>query len=409
MSDLEERLRDAIDASVADAEPKFDVMAAVRLRHRWRLLRATAASAVMVAAAVAAAVLLAAPRIGPGGSAPPAASKTAKPAVPVFPGGGRLLFADRHGLKWLYPDGKTVRIARGFSDAQVAAGRLVAWDKTGAYVMNLDGSRRHLVLPFRPGKRNGVIGVDGLSRDGSLLAYDVGTDPVVTGDTLWVADLATGRRVELGRFSSAMWRDNTTILATSADGNSLLLINAETGRRSVYLTPLNDRLLIRAYERAQPGAGRPAVMNAGGFSGSGSSAAFAVELGAAGPFVGRQPAEVVLLGAGRVLTYAPVTPQQFEFKWGPRGLFLIQTGAGDGPRSWKAYAGSIHSDRLAQPVPYGMDGATFSPAGNVMALRDGAQMTFLPTPRPACQATRECLDFPPKYLKVEGALLAWVP
>src|SRR6266700_3676740 len=325
MSDLEERLRDAIDASVADAEPKFDVMAAVRLRHRWRLLRATAASAVMVAAAVAAAVLLAAPRIGPGGSAPPAASKTAKPAVPVFPGGGRLLFADRHGLKWLYPDGKTVRIARGFSDAQVAAGRLVAWDKTGAYVMNLDGSRRHLVLPFRPGKRNGVIGVDGLSRDGSLLSYDVGTDPVVTGDTLWVADLATGRRVELGRFSSAMWRDNTTILATSADGNSLLLINAETGRRSVYLTPLNDRLLIRAY---------------------------------------------------------------------------------DGPRSWKAYAGSIHSDRLAQPVPYGMDGATFSPAGNVMALRDGAQMTFLPTPRPACQATRECLDFPPKYLKVEGALLA---
>src|SRR5262249_27806532 len=112
MSDLEERLRDAIDASLADAEPKFDVMAAVRLRHRWRLLlQATAASAVIVAAAVAAAVLLAAPRIGPGGSAPtPAASNTAKQAGPVFPGGGRLLFADRHGLKWLYPDGKTVRI-----------------------------------------------------------------------------------------------------------------------------------------------------------------------------------------------------------------------------------------------------------------------------------------------------------
>src|SRR5262249_54205102 len=187
-------------------------------------------------------------------------------------------------------------------------------------------------------------GVDELSPDGSRLAYYVGTDPVVTGDTLWVADLATGRRVALGRFSSAMWRDNTTILATSTDGSTLLLINAETGSRSVYLRPLSDPLLTRAYQRARPGAGPPAVMNAGGFSGSGSSAAFAVELGAAGPYVGRQPAEVVLLGAGRVVTYGPVTPQQFEFKWGPGGLFLIQTGAGDGPGSWKAYAGSIHSD-----------------------------------------------------------------
>jgi len=112
--------------------------------------------------------------------------------------------------------------------------------------MSLDGSRRRLVLPFSPGKQNGVIGVVGPSPDGSRLAYDVGTDPVVTGDTMWAADLATGRRVALGRFSSDMWRDNTTILATSADGSTLLLINAETGRRSVYLRPLSDRLLIRA-------------------------------------------------------------------------------------------------------------------------------------------------------------------
>ncbi len=409
MSDLEERLRDAIDASLADAEPKFDVMAAVRRRHRWRLMRATAASAVIVAAAVAAAVLLDGPRIGPGGSAPaPATSNTAKQMVPVFPGGGRLLFADKRGLKWLYPDGKTVRIARGFRGAEVAAGRLVAWDKTGAYVMNLDGSRRHLVLRFSPDKRNGVIGVDGLSPDGSLLAYDVGTDPVMTGDTLWVADLATGRRVELGRFSSAMWRDNTTMLATSVNSNTLLLINAQTGSRSVYLRPLSDPRLTRAYEHAQPGAGNPAIVNAGGFSGSGSSAAFAVEFGAAGPFVGRRPAEVVLLDGGRVVTYAPVTTQQFEFKWGPGGLFLIQTGAGDNPGSWKTYAGSIQSGQLAQAGPHGMDGATFSPAGNVMALQDGGEMTFLPTPRPACQATGECLEFQPKFLSGKGALLAWV-
>src|SRR5262249_10211346 len=123
----------------------------------------------------------------------------------------------------------------------------------------------------------------------------------------------------------------------------------------------------------------------------------------------RRPAEVVLLGAGRVRTYAPATPQQFEFKWGPSGLFLIQTGAGDGPGSWKTYAGSIASDRLTRPVPYGMDGATLSPPGNVVALRDGARLTFLATPRPACQDTGHCLDFQPKQLKVDGALLAWVP
>jgi hypothetical protein len=314
MSDLEQRLRDAIGASLADAGPRFDVLAAVRRRHRRRLLRATAGAVIVAGIVAAAAVLLGAPRIGPGGSTPATSSHSARPAAPAFPGGGRLLFADRHGLKWLYADGKTVRIARGFHSAAVAGGRLVAWNKTGAYVMSLDGSRRRLVLPFRPGTRNGVIGVGGLSPDGSLLAYDVGTDPVVTGDTLWAADLATGRTVELGRFSSDMWRDSTTLLATSADGSTLLLINAQMGRRSVYLRPLSDRLLIRAYERAQPGAGRPARMNAGGFSGSGSAAAVAVQLGAAGPYAGRRPAEVVLLGAGRVRTYAPATPQQFEFK-----------------------------------------------------------------------------------------------
>ena len=402
MTNLEERLRDAIDASLADAEPRFDVMAAVRLRHRRRLIRTAAASVAFVAAA-AVAVVLGAPGIEPGGSEP-----AAKQAVPVFPGGGRLLFADQHGLKWLYPDGKTVRISAGFHGAEVAAGKLVAWNNAGAYVMNLDGSRRHLVLSFRPGQPNSAIGVNGLSPDGSLLAYYVGRDPVVTGDKLWVVDLMTGRRVDLGRVSSAMWRDNSTILASSADGRALLLINTQTGSRSVYLTPLSDQRLIGAYQRAWPGAGRLAVMNAGGFSGSGSSAAFAVELAAAGPFVGRHPAEAVLLGTGRVVTYAPVTIQQFEFRWGPDGLFLIQTGAGDDPRSWKTYVGNIQSDRLARPVPHGMDGVTFSPGGNVIVLRDGAQMRFVPTPRPACERTGDCLDFQPIILKGEGALLAWV-
>jgi len=404
MSDLEERLRKAIDDSVADIEPDFDVMEAVRRRHRRRVRRFAAVCAASVAVILVAVVLLGAPRIGPGHPA----SRGTGLLAPSFPGGGRLLIADGQGLDWYYPDGRVVRIARGFNNADLAAGRLVAWNKTGAYVMNLDGSRRRLVLPFTRGKQNHVIGVSGLSPDGTRLAYYVGTDPVVTGDTLWVLDLATGQRSRLGRVSSAEWRDNTTILASSADGKAVLLINAETGSRTVYLRPISDRLLVRAYQRAQPGAGRPVSWYDGGFSGSGSSAAFAVGLAATGPYFGKSPAVVVMLGGGRVVTYSPPTPQQFTFAWGPGGLFLIQTGAGDSP-DWNSYVGTIQNDRLARPIRFGMDGAFFNPAGNAMAFLDGNVVTFLPTPRPACLHTARCLHFPQKTLTNEGTPLAWAP
>jgi hypothetical protein len=406
MDDLEERIREAVDASVADAEPRPSIIDAVRSRHRRHLMRVAAASVMTVAAVAAAVVTLALPR---GGHSSPTRLLKTRHALAAFPGGGRLLFADRGGLNWLYADGREVRITAGFAGAALAASSLVTWNGTGVYVMRPDGRRRHMVLSFGSGKANGVIGVVGLSPDGSRLAYFVGADPVgVTKDTLWVVDLTTGHRVELGRVSSAMWRDNATIMATSVNGKQLLLINSATGSRSVYLI-LGDPVLVRAYERAQPAAGRPAVMNAGGFSDSRPSAPFAVQLGARGPFVGRQPAEVVLLGRGRVVTYAPPTPQQFEFSWGPDGLFLIQTGAGDNPASWNAYVGSISSDRLSKPIPYGMDGAIFNPEGSVIALQDGNQVTFLPTPRPECQRTTRCLSFQPKDLVSLGQLLAWVP
>jgi len=409
MDDLEERIREAVNVSLADAEPRPGMMEAIRVRHRQHLTRAAATSVLTVAAVATAVLALALPR----GHSLPASGATkpgkARHAVAAFPGGGRLLFADRGGLKWLYADGRQVQIAGGFTDATVAAGRMVAWNGTGVYVMSLNGSDRHMVLSFRPaGGAASVIGVVGLSPDGSKLAYYAGANPVVTKDRLWAADLATGRRVELGQVSSAMWRDNATILATSANGKELQFINSATGSRSAYLT-ISDPALVRAYEHAQPGAGAPAVMNAGGFSDSQPSASFAVQLGGAGPFVGRQPAELVLLGAGRMVTYAPPTPQQFQFSWGPDGMFLIQTGAGDNPASWKTYVGSISSGRLSNPIPYGMDGATFSPGGDVIALQDGNQVTFLPTPRPECLRTMRCQTFQLKYLANRGRLVAWVP
>src|SRR6266536_1501367 len=72
MSDLEERLREAISASVAGAQPSFNVIDAVRRRHRRRLTRAAAASGVTVMAVVAAAVFLGVPPSGPGHPAPAA-------------------------------------------------------------------------------------------------------------------------------------------------------------------------------------------------------------------------------------------------------------------------------------------------------------------------------------------------
>lgn len=56
-----------------------------------------------------------------------------------------------------------------------------------------------------------------------------------------------------------------------------------------------------------------------------------------------------------------------------------------------------------------MDGATFNPAGNVIALQDSGLVTFAPTPRPACELTAKCLAFRPVNLLQEGSVQAWVP
>ncbi len=419
MSDLEERLREAISASVAGAEPTFDVMSAVRRRHRRWLFRVTAAMAAAVTAATAAAVLLGAPH-GKLGHAAPAASATkpnaANHASPLFPGGGRLLLSggDVGGLTWLYPDGKTVRFAPGFAGAAVSAGGLLAWKQAAGgfdyYTMKLDGSGQRLVL----GATSGAIQVR-LSPDGSRLAYL--RQQYRHGDTLWVADLATGQRADLGPASDLVaWRDSTTILADAAGARALLLINVNTQTRSTYLT-VSDPLLVSAYQRARPGAGRPAYIDSSGWSASGTPAPLAVWLAAANPagqgvFPGERtftkPAELLLARRTVLGSYAPATPQQLDFTWGPNGLFLIQTGAGNDPGSWRTYAGTLHSDRLSRPTPFGTNGITFNPAGNVIALQnDSAEIVFFPTPQPACERAAKCLNFQAQFLTGQGDLQAW--
>jgi hypothetical protein len=434
MSDLEERLRNAIDSSVEGAEPSFDVIDAVRRRHRRRLIRVIATSAATVMAVIAAAVLLGLPhRAAPH---PPAAAKTNNPnslklTTPVFPGGGRLLLANGGGLEWLYPGGRAVQIAGDFDGARVSGGELLAWKYTshgpGYYTMKLNGSQQRLVLPAERNKLFDDIQAQ-LSPDGSRLAYirqqvnALQGRSTVTSYTLWVLDLATGQRVDLGPVSmsaggsSLAWRDDITILVTSADAKALLLVNAVTRSRSTYLA-VTDPALISAYEQARPGAGPPAYISSDGWRGHGTASHLAVWLAAAsrtthpGTFpqatAFTRPAEIVLAGTKPLVTYAPETPQQLSLTWGPNGLVLLTTGAGDNPGSWNTYAATLQSDRLSQPMPYGGDGAIFNPAGNVIALQDSGLVTFVSTPRPACRRTARCVAFQPTNLLQPGTVQAW--
>src|SRR5215472_11800838 len=327
--------------------------------------------------------------------------------------GGWLLLDDGGVLSWLYPDGKTLQIPGQFDGAEVSSGRLLAWRYTifGAayYMMSLDGSRQRLVLPAGHDKKLSVIAAV-LSPDGSTLAYvrqDL-VSPAVVTDTLWVLNLATGRRADLGAISNLVtWTDSATILAAAPDVKSLQLISAATGRRTTYLT-VTDPVLVHAYELARPGAGPPAYIGSDGIAGRGASAHIAVWLAASRNTGTFRPAVVVLAGGVPLVTYAPRTPQQIIFTWGPHSVVLIQTGAGDIPGSWNAYAATLHSPRLSGPWPFGMDGATFSPAGNLIAVQDDQTVTIVSTPRPACESTVKCLHIQPPYPLLTGTVQAWI-
>ena len=209
VTELETQIQEILEASVSHVVLPPDLVQVVQHRHRRRMGRAAAASAAAVAA-IAAMVTL----IGlPGRSSPYADHRHANTAhrAPLFPGGGRLLFAGRRGLKWLYPNGSTMRVAGGFSGAQVAGTELVAWNTTGVYIMRLDGARQRLVVEFPPGAASGVPPTGALSPAGSRIAY-------YTGKTLWAANLATGRRVALGRLTFGGWRDESTIVASATSG-----------------------------------------------------------------------------------------------------------------------------------------------------------------------------------------------
>jgi hypothetical protein len=280
--------------------------------------------------------------------------------------------------------------------------------------MALDGRNQHLVLPVDRNPRQAVIAAL-VSPDGAKLGYirqDV-TSPVKVTDMLWVLDLATGRETNLGPISDSAfgWPNASTILTAAADQKALVLVTVPAGKRSTFLS-VSDPALVTAYERARPGAGPPAHIGSDGMIGSGSSLRIAVWLAAANPRQSgavTRPAEVVVAGSGPVITYAPRTPAAIKLSFGPDGLVLVQTGAGDNPTSWSTYVGTLPGPRLSAPIPFGMDGVIVNPAGNVLALQDSGSEIFVPTPAPACSFTPRCLHFTPLALPQGQTIQAWLP
>jgi hypothetical protein len=357
----------------------------------------------------------------------------------VFPGGGRILVADGHGLKWLYPDGKTTRIAPGFIGATLIAGgtKLLAWRPTrdtkaappcggcyagfDYYLMTLDGTGRRLVLSAEATRGNvqvGYLSVDA-SPDGTRLAYARQTESRTNGnilfDKLWTVDLATGRRTDLGPAPSSdqavAWMNDSTLLAESSDSTRLSLVNVDTGQKTTYLTISAPRI-VRAYEKARPGAGPPTAIELIGWStGSGRSILAVLLWGDSHHTPGKTA--VAFVEHSRIVTFAPDRNPLTSLTWGPGGIFLIQTAMGDNPCCSRTYVGTAPAAQLSQRQTFGepWDSAAFNPQGNVIVLDygPGTTLAFVPTSPPACHRAGRCLRFQPKPLFNTGSLQAWAP
>ncbi len=445
MSSLEDRLRAATRAAAQTVAPDsapplrlppWPVHRRVSRRwHGWRRWLAPAAAAASVAVVVGSLAI---------------AGRTHGRHVPgqsgavVFQGGGRILFADSQGLMWLYPNGKRTMIASGFIGASLAEGgtRLLGWRPTqnpravppcggcfadvNYYLMNLNGSGRQLVLRAEPttkrGNRVGHLAVK-ISPDGTKLAYvrqvESGTNGSTLSDRLWVADLATGRKVDLGPAPSsdlaATWMDNSTLLAESPNGNVLQRVSTVSGRRVNYLAVSNSPI-VRAYERARPGAGPPVDIEPVGWSTDSSRSALAVMLWGVSQ---RHPTKAViaLIERNRVVGFAPDSRPQLSLTWGPNGTFLLESSVGDRPDYGSGlYAGIVGRSVLSR-VPHRLsrlphsgvpNELAFNPAGTMIAqgYEDGS-WRIVAVPGAICSQEAKCATSRPVSLNEGGTLLAW--
>jgi len=237
-------------------------------------------------------------------------------------------------------------------------------------------------------------------------------------DQLWTVSLVTGRKTDLGPAPSSdtavTWVNDHALVAESANGTALRLVNAGTGQTTVYLT-ISDRRVIRAYENARPGAGPPTAIDPLGWSTGSGPPVLAVRLWGVSR---RHPskAAVALLERDRILGLAPDRNPQIDLTWGPDGIFLLHTGLGDNPCCSATFAGTTAAAGAHRQQTYfggPWDAAALNPAGDVIALNYGygnGATAFIPLAPPACHRAQRCLRFRPKApLPNLGSLQAWAP
>jgi len=293
------------------------------------------------------------------------------------------------------------------------------------YLMNLNGSGRRLILQAEPTKtrtQTGHLDVQ-ISPDGTKVAYVSQVDSRANGRTLanrlWVADLATGRKTDLGPAPSSdaavAWMDNSLLLAESPNGRALQRVNIIGGGRTNYLAVSNSRI-VHAYERARPGAGLPVEIEPIGWSTGSNRSALAVMLWGVSR---RHPTKAViaLIEGIRVIGYAPDSRPQLSLTWGPRGTFLVESSVGDRPDFGSGlYAGIVGHSMLSR-VPHRLSRVAhsgvpsvlaFNPNGNMIAqgYEDGT-WRIVAVPMPICSNEATCATTRPVSLNEGGTLLAW--
>jgi hypothetical protein len=246
----------------------------------------------------------------------------------LFPGGGRILFGDGWGLKWLSADGRVDWMAKGFLGADLVdqgtrvLARKLTREDYDFYLMDLDGSDRlHLAARRRDSAVSNVV----VSPDGTRAVYvrtrlGIGPWP----GRLFLVDLRTGDRVNLGLIGpitsdhELAWNsDSLLILVQAPDGGSIHWVRAPDGRRGTWLS-VGDSRIVSAYRRARPEGGLPQEILPLGWSPDPHVLSFAALV--SGP-EGRRPAVLILDQRRRTFGYAPDHRHPFivDFQWAPIG------------------------------------------------------------------------------------------
>lgn len=329
----------------------------------------------------------------------------------VFPGGGRILFAQNGGgIAWAYPDGSVRRVADGFYGARLFPGfpgggaQLLAWkvirEEYDYYVIGLDGSTvRHVLAPGPVVDLPGGYGIPGgyeavqVSPDGTKLAYLRYTSSQV-GPTnarfeLMVEDLQTGETRDAGSVGPFMsccvpvvWNDDSAlILMQGLGGRSVDWVNVDDLKRGVFL-PASDFRVVSAYEKVWSGVGAPTEIAPIGWSPDPNVHDLAVLASQEG---GRRPAIVVLRNDGAVGFATRDGRPNLSFTSGAGGRFMLLSYVEPrtGGKTGALYLGNASTGELRHVVDVNhlTGGPLFSPAGSVfMFYEAGGPWEFVAIP-----------------------------